>query len=159
MGKAAVRWLVKNSGDLRIDTHRISAFGGSAGAMTVAYMSAVPGEGESGNPGYPSNITAGISLSGFLWPNQDVNIKSTDPPYVDFHGTADPTVPFLAAKATKAAMDKAGAVNFLVPFPGDKHVPFPTLYNHTDDVMGFLSTYMDLASAECPREDSKVVLI
>merc|ERR1719159_103784 len=101
--KAAVRWLVKNSGDLRIDIHRISAFGASAGGMTVAYMTAVPGEGESGNPGFPSNITAGVSLSGFLWPDQNKNIKADDPPYIDFHGTADPIVPFKAAQATKDA--------------------------------------------------------
>merc|ERR1712232_733700 len=101
----------------------------------------------------------GVSLSGFLWPDQDANIKATDPPYIDFHGTADPTVPIMAANETKAAMDKAGALNFLVPFPGDKHVPFPTLYNHTSDVMGFLTTYMDLVAAECPRAESKVLLV
>lgn len=152
--RAAVRWLVQNREKLRIDTHRIAAFGGSAGGMTVAYMTAVPGEGESGNPGHPSNITAGVSLSGFLLPDQVQHVQANDPPYVDFHGTSDTTVPFILANATKTAMDSAGAVNFLVPLPAQKHVPFPALEKHTGDVMGFLTKYMSLSTAQCPQRQT-----
>jgi len=148
--KAAVRWLQKNRAEYRVDPNRIAAFGGSAGAMTVAYLTAVPGEGNSGNSGYPSNITAGVSLSGILQPQEWGYINASDPPYIDFHGSADPLIPIKEAQATKAAMDKAGAVNALVTLPGQKHVPFPALQNHIEDVMGFLSKYLKLACAQCP---------
>jgi len=152
--KAAVRWLVKNSKDLRIDASRISAFGGSAGAATVAFMVAVPGEGDSGNPGFPSNLTVGVSLSGMLWPDKFGGIKATDPPYIDFHGTADTKIPLLAAQLTNNAMQKANATSFLVTFEGQGHVPFQTLEHHFNDLFGFLTKYMDLQGAECPRAET-----
>jgi dienelactone hydrolase len=152
--KAAVRWLVKNSKDLRIDTSRIAAFGGSAGAATVAFMVAVPGEGDSGNPGFPSNLTVGVSLSGMLWPDKFSGIKATDPPCIDFHGTADTKIPLLAAQLTNNAMQKANATSFLVTFEGQGHVPFQTLEQHFNDLFGFLIKYMDLQGAECPHAET-----
>ena len=67
--KAAVRWLRKNAAELRIDTERIAAFGCSAGAMTTAFLCGVgdtKGEGTSGNPGFSSDIQAGVALSGAI---------------------------------------------------------------------------------------------
>merc|ERR1719313_667188 len=125
--RAVVRWLVKHSRDLRVDTNRIAAFGASAGAMTVAMMTAVPGEGDSGNPGFPSNITAGIALSGVLLPEAYGNITRDEPPYLAAAGNADPGVcdpKECNVKEVKAAMDKVGAVNDLIIFPGQGHVPF-----------------------------------
>lgn len=153
--RAAVRWLVKNSKDLRIDPSRIGAFGGSAGAMTVAYLVVEPGEGESGNPGFPSNITAGVSLSGFLWPDKNGDIKADQPPYIDFHGTADTKVPLLMAQGTDNAMKKAGATSYLVTFEGQTHVPFGSLFNDNDDLYGFLTKHMALDGAECPHANTQ----
>lgn len=153
--KAAVRWLVKNSKELRIDVNRIGAFGGSAGACTVAYMVVEPGEGESGNPGFPSNITAGVSLSGMLWPDKYGDIKANQPPYIDFHGTADTKIPLLIAQETDAAMKKAKATSFLVTFEGETHVPFGALFNDNDDFYGYLTEYMSLNGAECPHADTQ----
>merc|ERR1711920_27082 len=127
--------------------------------MTVAYLTAVPGEGNSGNPGYPSNITAGVSLSGTLQQQVWGDIDATDPPYIDFHGSADPLIPIKAAQETKAAMDAAGAVNALVTLQGQKHVPFPALENHIGTVMGFLTKYMDLAGAQCPKVQGGIVIV
>lgn len=118
--------------------------------MTTAYLCVVPGEGESSNPGYPSNITAGVSLSGFLFPEHYGGIKADSPPYIDFHGDADPVVTYDKALATKAAMDEAGMVNDLITLPGEKHVPFDTFEGYRKEVMGFLAKYMDLDHAECP---------
>jgi carboxylesterase type B len=66
--KATVRWLNKHAQEYRVSTDHIVAFGSSAGGMTVAWLTGVraDGEGDSDNAGFPSNITAGISLSGTL---------------------------------------------------------------------------------------------
>ena len=81
--KAAVRWLRKNAAELRIDTERIAAFGCSAGAMTTAFLCGVgdtKGEGTSGNPGFSSDIQAGVALSGALIELNCGRSKSANPP-------------------------------------------------------------------------------
>jgi len=155
--KAAVRWLVKNSARLNVDPHRIASFGASSGGMTTAYLCVVPGEGASGNPGYPSNITAGVSLSGFLYPEHWADIEADAPPYIDFHGDADGIVKYEYALQTKAAMDGAGMVNDLITIPGADHTPYAQFDEHWSDVMGFLTKYMDLSRAECPHHEVAVV--
>jgi len=148
--KAAVRWLVKNSAKYRIDPHRIGAFGCSAGAMTVAYLNTVEGEGQSGNPGYPSNISAGVTLSGILQPAKYDEIKDKASPHIDFHGDADDEIPYQGAVATQEAEQQAGMVSELVTLPGKGHCPFGEFENHRSEVMGFLTKHMDLNSAQCP---------
>ena len=104
----------------KIDTNNIFFAGVSAGgfiALHVAYMdqwnefptyidttgvtvgltTGQPGmhggiEGNSGNPGYPSNVKAVINLCGAL---ADTNsIQAGDIPVLSFHGTVDATVPY-----------------------------------------------------------------
>ena len=63
--QAAVRWLRANATDYRIDTGHIGIGGYSAGAITslqATYNSGDPGD--SGNPGYPSNVSAVVDVSG-----------------------------------------------------------------------------------------------
>lgn len=153
--KAAVRWLVKNADKLHISTDHIVAFGSSAGGMTTAWMVGVHDDanGDSGNPGYPSNITAGISLSGFLWPYKYEQLHANQPPYLDFHGTSDHTVPYYAANMTHDAMVNASALAALIPIPNAGHVPFGELEKRSDDFFGFLSTYARLDELKCPRKN------
>ena len=63
--QAAVRFLRAHAADYRIDPTRIAIGGSSAGAITamnVGFRAVVPGN--SGSPGYSSDVKAAVSLSG-----------------------------------------------------------------------------------------------
>ena len=114
--KAAVRYLRKHASKLRVDTDRIGAFGSSAGAMTVAFMSTLPDDGDGGNAGFSSKIRAGVSLSGALVCQTKVRkqycdyieaINASHPPFLDFHGCLDTTVPHGPCPTTGACRGAA----------------------------------------------------
>lgn len=114
-GKAAVRYFRKTEAEednpWGIDPNRIMIGGVSAGAflgLHLAYVDEVseipeqvdqtaPGmsgglEGESGNPGYSSEVLGVINVAGAL---KTVDyISPGDEPLVSVHGTVDGTVPF-----------------------------------------------------------------
>jgi predicted esterase len=116
--RAAVRWFVEdaNAVPLKLDTSRIVAFGGSAGAVTVAQLLHALPDGVPMPPSPPSpapsphalvgnsgsvgvgNVTCGIALSGAMPPasitSKQVLANASSPPYLDFHGTKDTTVPY-----------------------------------------------------------------
>lgn len=113
--KAAIRFFWKdareNGNTYRIDTNNIFIGGSSAGgfaAVHVAYLdkiSEMPDwvdttaagldgglDGNSGNPGYPSDVKAVFSLAGAL---RDTSwIESGDLPLLSMHATLDETVPY-----------------------------------------------------------------
>ena len=137
----------------------------TSSAMTVAFMTTVPGEGDSGTPGYNSSISVGVSLSGALLPDPGLaNVAPHQPPFLDFHGCDDCTVPYTStqscaksegdfdAVATIAAMRKAGREASLHSFAGKGHVPWGDLKSTTatSAMFGFLAEHLDLAHAECP---------
>jgi len=90
--QAAVRWLRANAAAYHIDPNRIAVGGTSAGAITalhVNYNSTDPGD--SGNPGYPSDTSACIDISGAV----DVALmEQGEPPVMIVHGTEDTRVPY-----------------------------------------------------------------
>ena len=143
--QAAVRWLRRHAATYKIDTDRIASGGGSAGAVTsllVDWRSEDPGT--SGNPGYPSNIRAAVSVSGGAPTNE--YIDGADPPAIFFHGTEDTTVPFAWAAQNAAAMLNAGIFTVLEPFPGAGHsIGEAALINQQSSY--FLYFAMDLANA------------
>ena len=254
--RAAVRYMVANAARLQLDPHRITAFGGSAGAVTVAQMlhalpdgtpvpppvpppplppnnctltleahcplktfhgsydaclactrqyasaptckpaaraaycnSSERGRSDEGTQrqqapaaasleavaldyaegGGGGNITCGIALSGAITPgsiaSQQVIATSSSPPYLDFHGTADSTVPYDWALAngdnttwgdaidTKAWLDSHGAPNYLCSIPGAGHVPFGSLYEppYSTTFFGFLVEALGLHDVPCPK--------
>jgi acetyl esterase/lipase len=115
-GRAAVRYFRKNAAingnTYKIDTNNIFVAGVSAGgfiALQMAYLDQVaeipsfidmvgqPGltggiEGNSGNPGYSSEVKAIINMCGAL--GDTAWIKPGDEPVINFHGTNDGTVPY-----------------------------------------------------------------
>ena len=65
--RAAVRFLRKNANDYGLDTDRITVMGDSAGAITslyIGYAANAQYEGDSGNPGYSSEVQYVLSISG-----------------------------------------------------------------------------------------------
>ena len=142
--QAAVRFLRKNATTYGIDASRIAVAGTSAGAITameVAYGS--DDVGVSGNPGFPSTVRAAVSLSGaslLTAPNPG------EPPTLDFHGTADPLVPYAWATATLNAAKAAGDTAYLTTWPGAGHVPYGQHHAEIiDQTTNFLWWEMDLA--------------
>ncbi len=105
--QAAVRWLRANAAAYRIDGERIGIGGTSAGAITaleVGYNSGDPGD--SGNAGYPSNVTAIIDVSGAM--NVSL-IDAGEPPALIVHGNVDQRVSYqnalnIVAKAQEVSV-------------------------------------------------------
>ncbi|MBI1267476.1 MAG: alpha/beta hydrolase fold domain-containing protein [Cryomorphaceae bacterium] len=114
-GKAAIRYLRKSfaedSNPHGIDPEQIYIAGSSAGgyiALHLAYLdeeSEIPAwvnlnnpglegglDGNSGNPGYPSDVNAIINIAGAI--GDTTWIHPGDEPALLFHGTNDQTVPF-----------------------------------------------------------------
>jgi acetyl esterase/lipase len=135
--RAAVRWLRANATQYRIDPNRIAIGGSSAGAiisLDVAYNSA--DVGTSGNPGFPSNVNASQAISGTAIPTSAPMPGA--PPVIDFHGTADPLVPYSLAQATINDAHNEGDVAILETFDGAGHVPYvqfrSQILNQTSDL-------------------------
>jgi predicted esterase len=146
--QAAVRWLRANASTYRIDSTRIGIGGESAGAIT-ATLAGVHSEdpGDSGNPGFPSNVGAFQSLSGGL--PSGAFAGAGDAPGLLIHGTADPIVPFKWSSDTAAVLLNAGVAAFLEPLDGAGHVPYvqyhDLIVNQTDY---FFYDFLDLAHAQ-----------
>ena len=177
--KAAVRWLRQNAQQYRIDSERIGVFGSSAGAMTTIFMSALGSEGDSGSPGFSSAVRAAVSLSGALacvessdqcqYCDECLNVTATLPPWLDFHGCKDSTVPYGPCGSdqncwgsgvdTVADLKAAGVAAALYSFPGEGHVPWHSLAQPEPAAafVSFLATHMDLAHAECPMRDDQTL--
>jgi hypothetical protein len=135
--------------------------------MTVAFMTTVDGDGDSGNPGFSSKISVGVGLSGALLPDPGLaDIKPGQPPFLDFHGCNDNTVPYntnpkkhMSAVQTIHAMKDAGRIADLYSFAGKAHVPWDALRSEpaAGSMLGFLSKHLDLKNAECPSASEVVV--
>jgi acetyl esterase/lipase len=142
--QAAVRWLRANAATYKIDTDRIAMAGGSAGAVT-SVLAATHSEdpGTSGNPGFPSDIRAAVSVSGGM-PTNDL-IDAGDSPTLFIHGTEDRVVPFEWAVANAAKLQELGVFTVLEPIEGAGHgLPgdYGQLINEQSDY--FLWFAMDL---------------
>ena len=155
--KAAVRWLRKsayNGNPYRIDTNFIFCGGNSAGGvlfMHYIYIDSVneaPAtlrqiinnngglEGNSGNPGYSSEVRAVLSLAGGL--NIPEFAGPGSKPIAHFQGDQDAVVPYGCADAENGLIPVRlcglgacnpiylanGITHVSVVFPGDGHVPW-----------------------------------
>ena len=121
--QAAVRYLRANAKQLKIDPERIAAGGESAGgiiASGVGVLSAQPGE--SGNPGFPSDVGAFASISGGLPGGLFVDADTA--PGIFFASTNDPIVPYAWSPETVDAMTALGITAKLTPFDSSVHVPW-----------------------------------
>jgi acetyl esterase/lipase len=121
--QAAVRWLRAHAATYRIDPERIGIGGESAGAITATGVGlSADRPGDSGNPGYPSDVGAWISISGGV--PGGIFVDGSDAPGYLFSGTADRTVPYRWSAETAAAMEGAGVPVVFKTLDGAGHVPW-----------------------------------
>lgn len=127
--QAAVRWFRANAATYAVDETRISVAGYSAGAATALFAAFIPEDvGESGNPDYPSDVSASISISGGMGNAADGAISPGDPPVLLIHGTADATVPYANATGIVAAANADSVPNELHTLSGAGHSKFGSVY-------------------------------
>jgi hypothetical protein len=188
--RAAVRFFKKNvitgGNTYRVDTNNIFFAGVSAGAfmaLHLAYLDQLselpsfidttqPGlgggmEGNSGNPGYNSDVKAIVNICGAL--GDTAWIHPSDEPVCSFHGTNDGTVPYGSAVITligvypllqvdgsfsvSARAAQLGIENCFETYEGQDHVPHVSnaqYYDTTRVIMrNFLSHFVCGDSLDC----------
>lgn len=175
--KAAIRFFRQDAATTntyRIHPDYVFAGGSSAGAFTalhMAYMDSaeVPAyvglaamggiEGNSGNPGYPSNVKAIVNLCGALGDSSWIN--PGDIPFVSMHGTSDGTVPYGSdiivvlfqpilevdgSASLKVRADNIGVDNPFYSWPGADHVPYAgtsaTALAYMDTTLNFVKAFL-----------------
>jgi len=144
--KAALRWIVANATNYKINTDYITVGGGSAGAITAITLGISNMEDFrdeitlSNDPTLSStnrNQTYAVRSMIFLWGS---NIKlelfesvyglnrydNNDPELFMAHGTNDQlaTTPFSEATELKGIYDSLGIYNELIPLVGEDHGPW-----------------------------------
>lgn len=111
-------------------------------------------EGNSGNPGYSSEISGVISLAGALHRSEYVDIN--DIPAVFAHGDNDGVVPYncngfqnnpsfdqlCGGGALINDFQNMGVTSDLLTFPGDNHCPWDGDDNKMDQVISFVSDFV-----------------
>jgi len=158
-----------------IDDTQIYLVGVSAGgfnALHLAYLddnSEIPAvadlsepglsggvEGESGSPGYSSEVTAIVSIAGALG---DVAwMQAGDTPVLSFHGDDDATVPygtdlitFLGifdimiidgSASVHARAEDLGLINCFKPHPGAGHVPHVSNADYYDTTVTYMTQWL-----------------
>ncbi len=180
-GRAAVRFFRKNAAiggnTYKVDTNNIFFAGVSAGgfiALQMAYLDEVseipsyidmvgePGltggiEGNSGNPGYSSEVKAIINMCGAL--GDTAWIKPGDEPVINFHGTNDGTVPYGTAQisllglypllkvngsfSVNAKAVQAGIPSCFEIYEGQDHVPATSNATYYDTTIVKIRTFLN----------------
>jgi acetyl esterase/lipase len=135
--QAAVRYLRSRADELDLDVDRFAMAGSSAGAITAIEVGYGPEDvGSSGTPGYPSTITAAVSLSG-------AKILTTPNPgeaaVLLLHSTGDAVVPYQWATNTVTAAETAGTVVEITSWDETSHVPYAA---HRAEVLAQTSNFL-----------------
>lgn len=146
--QAAIRWLRAHAETYAIDSDRIGIGGESAGGIAATGVGvSADRAGESGNPGYASNVRAWVSISGGL--PGGIFVDATDAPGLLFTGTADKTVPYQWSVDTATAMQNSGVPVVLKTLAGAGHVPWVQYSDlFTDQSDYFFYEFLDLDHAE-----------
>jgi hypothetical protein len=113
-------------------------------------------EGESGNPGYPSDVKAIVNICGAI--GDTAWIHAGDEPALLFHGTNDQTVPFGSAmqyafgvapvvevdgsNSINEKMNQVGLEHCFEIYEGLNHVPHSTNAAILDTTMSIMSNFL-----------------
>ncbi len=130
-------------------------------------------EGNSGNPGYSTQVNGVINLAGGI--NQLTWINQNDVPMVSCHGNADNTVPYncddvlqslggsffnlvdlCGSGAMKTWCDNVNTDNPLLTFPGDNHVPWE---NNTAKMNQMINFVVDFLVAKTVCDTSSITSV
>ncbi len=142
--KAAVRYFRRYAEQWRIDTSKIALVGGSAGAITAlhaTYLTEPEYEGNSGNEGYSSNVSACIDLWGGLYDNVS-KIDAGEAPVCIIHGTEDKGVPYSEALNISKRCKEVGVYCELHPLEGEGHAPWDRINDFLPWMVNFLYNKM-----------------
>lgn len=138
--QAAVRWFRAHAAELRVDPNRIAVIGSSAGAVMALSATFAPEDaGTSGTPGVPSDVNAGLSISGNA--EHPETITPGDPPIAMFHAQDDTTIPYAAGQATCRQTQVEGNVCDFYSYPSGGHPP-PFAINNREDIAAKSSDFM-----------------
>jgi acetyl esterase/lipase len=111
--QTAMGWMRGNAAAYGIDAGRVAIGGFSAGAIT-ALMEAY------NSPPATYAPTAVLDFSGGMYGSEST-IHAGAPPAFVFHGTADPTVPYVNATNLVNQLNAVGVYNFFQPWVGGDH--------------------------------------
>jgi para-nitrobenzyl esterase len=179
-GRAAVRFFRKNAAidgnAYKIDTNNIFFAGVSAGgfiALQMAYLdeaAEIPSfidmvgqagltggiEGNSGNPGYSSEVKAIVNMCGAL--GDTAWMKAGDEPVLSFHGTNDGTVPYGSSVinllgfypllkvhgsySVSAKANQIGLKSCFEIYEGQDHVPATTNAAYYDTTITMMKDFL-----------------
>lgn len=177
-GKAAVRFFRKSAAQgnpYKVDTNQIYFAGVSAGAIIAIHMaylddmSEYPSfvdsthaglsgglEGNSGNPGYSSEVNAIVNICGAI--RDTAWIHPGDEPICSFHGTNDQTVPYGSAMiylvgiypmlqvdgsfSITARANQLGIENCFEIYEGQDHVPHTGSAQYYDTTMVIMRNFL-----------------
>ncbi len=117
--KATVRWLRANAARYRIDVNRISVGGTSSGGFIALSTAYEENEGDSGNPGYSSEVSACYDGSGAL--EDDTVMEIGEAPLLVMHGDQDENVPYSEALELEARALQVGIPYELHTLAGQDH--------------------------------------
>ncbi|HHF55710.1 MAG TPA: alpha/beta hydrolase [Thermoplasmatales archaeon] len=159
--KAAVRYFRAHASEWRIDEEKIALVGGSAGAITAlhaTYLREPEYEGNSGNEGYSSNVSACIDLWGGLYDNVS-KIDSGEPPVCIIHGTEDKGVPFSEALNISERCREVGVYCELHPLKGEGHAPWHLIDDFLPWMVNFLYKKMIGLNVKETNEGDKIPFI
>ena len=138
---AAIRWARATAATYRLDGSRVAGSGTSAGADTAIWIGFDPSNsGTSGNPGYPSDLQAVISISGTLIETPSL-ITAGDAPMSMHHGTGDTVIPYPHALATCNLSITVGNVCEMNSYPGAGH----SLSSYNSDILEKSSEFLHRA--------------
>lgn len=177
--KAAIRWFRKNAAEngntYNIDPNQVYLGGVSAGgyiALHHAYLDqegeipaflnwSDPGisggiEGDSGNPGYSSQVNAIFAISGAL--GDSAWVQADDEPCLLFHGTNDNTVPFGSdmqyafgivavtevdgSNSINEKMNQVGLEHCFEIYEGQDHVPHVSNIAYYDTTLSIITNFL-----------------
>lgn len=134
--RAAVRWLRKNAATYRVDSSRIAMGGGSAGAITSLFVAYDESEGDSGNPGFSSEVSAVVDFWGALY--DETPMEAGEAPVIIMHGTEDQTVPFKEGEDLAARAELVGLPYEFHAMQGAGHAA----WSYMDQYVGWITPFL-----------------